>query len=233
MAFLAAALAYFSFGFLVGRWWSLALPVASTTLFFAGVGLGLWRGGFAEGWQVVFAVVVFQLASATALGVGARKGAGRLGLATGWPLTAGPRGAAVVGVAAILTAVVPPVIDGLASRPDTDFEVADVKQMRGAPLYYLGDSFDGLPLTAIIGDPSRNLSFIYGDCEIPIGIDPGGCGPPLEVLNEVCRDRTIVVLFGSDPAKTARAGDAVQPVNDLRAPRPLIVGGVNPGCGGG
>jgi hypothetical protein len=55
-------------------------------------------------------------------------------------------------------------------------------------LYYLGESFRGLPLTfAGLGPGSgtglrRSWSFIYGDCTPPAGSD-GGCAPPLEVQN--------------------------------------------------
>lgn len=233
MTFLVATVAWVAFGVLVGRWWSLAVPAVSALGFFAGAAAGLWAGGLAWGWPLILAVVLTHSCAATAVGVLARKRAGRLGVPTGWPLSTGRLGAALVAFAAIVVAVGPPAIDALASRPDTDFELEDVKAMRGAPLYYVGDSFEGLPLTAIIGNPSRNLTFIYGDCDIPIGIDPGGCPPPLEVQNEVCPDRTIVVLFPGGSVDTARARAAVRPVNDERAPRPLVVMDANPGCGGG
>jgi hypothetical protein len=55
-------------------------------------------------------------------------------------------------------------------------------------LYYLGESYRGLPLTSAgLGPGSgnglrRSWSFIYGDCTPPAGSD-GGCAPPLEVQN--------------------------------------------------
>ena len=48
----------------------------------------------------------------------------------------------------------------------------------GPTPYFVGEPFEELPLTAIVGDPEP-LTFIYGDCE-PAG-DDGGCAPPLEV----------------------------------------------------
>jgi hypothetical protein len=57
---------------------------------------------------------------------------------------------------------------------------------RAPEAYWLGASFEGLPLTAM---PGR--SFIYGDC------DPGpdsGCAPPLEVQNWTSCERNPVAL---------------------------------------
>jgi hypothetical protein len=51
------------------------------------------------------------------------------------------------------------------------------------PLYYLGNSFEGQPLTAA-PEPYRN-SFIYGDCEAK---SDQGCAPPLEIQNaSICQ----------------------------------------------
>ena len=51
-----------------------------------------------------------------------------------------------------------------------------------AESFYLGEEFDGLPLTTVLAPPTGSgdsTSFIYGHCEPPAG--EGGCAPPLEV----------------------------------------------------
>lgn len=65
---------------------------------------------------------------------------------------------------------------------------AQVQSFDGFPLYWLGESFEGLPLTATTrrNDPpdtaqrvhANYVSFIYGDCA---AADESGCAPPLEV----------------------------------------------------
>lgn len=58
--------------------------------------------------------------------------------------------------------------------------MAELRSSSAAASYFLGPKFDGLPLTAIIGQRDAP-DFIYGDCTPPSGIDAGGCPPPLEV----------------------------------------------------
>jgi hypothetical protein len=55
----------------------------------------------------------------------------------------------------------------------------DVRDRPGPKPYFVGETFEDLPLTAISGR-DMPLTFIYGDCDIPFGSD-GGCAPPLEV----------------------------------------------------
>jgi hypothetical protein len=66
-------------------------------------------------------------------------------------------------------------------------ELQDAEEFDAYTLYYLGDSFRGEPLTAVIRGsgrgPRRNWTFIYGTCEPNPG-DEQGCSPqPLEVQN--------------------------------------------------
>ena len=53
-------------------------------------------------------------------------------------------------------------------------------------LYYLGNSFHGLPLTHVGRgsgrEPDRSWYFIYGTCEPEPGQE--GCAPPLDIQNE-------------------------------------------------
>ena len=53
--------------------------------------------------------------------------------------------------------------------------------VRHAGLYYLGDSFEGLPLTHAESSARGTGFFVYGTCE-PAGSE-GGCATPLQVQN--------------------------------------------------
>ena len=55
-------------------------------------------------------------------------------------------------------------------------------EVRHQGLYYLGESFDGLPLTHAESSADRKGFFVYGTCEPPPGSE-GGCAPPLQVQN--------------------------------------------------
>ena len=83
-----------------------------------------------------------------------------------------------------------------ASAGQTRWTIEDAKQFREFPLYWLGQSYEGLPLTRIIRyryDPEppipaveaeNSVTFIYGDCDPP---PDGGCAPPLTiVLDDYC-----------------------------------------------
>ena len=61
----------------------------------------------------------------------------------------------------------------------SDATLEEIRSRPGPTLYFVGEQFEELPLTAIIDRGSR-VTFVYGDCEIPFGTD-GGCAPPLEV----------------------------------------------------
>lgn len=71
--------------------------------------------------------------------------------------------------------------------------IEDARQFDEFSLYWLGDSYEGLPLTKIIRyryDPEppippmeagNSVTFIYGTCEPP---PDGGCAPPLSIVVE-------------------------------------------------
>lgn len=56
------------------------------------------------------------------------------------------------------------------------------------PAYWLGERFEGLPLTANAGGVERP-TFVYGSCEIPPGSD-GGCAPPLALQHWPLAERS-------------------------------------------
>jgi hypothetical protein len=84
----------------------------------------------------------------------------------------------------------PPAAVGEQDLPGTPVapeKIQEARDFKGWPLWWLGESFDSLSLTAVdqftpeSGSPSQNaVYFIYGTC-IPRP-DAGGCGPPLSVV---------------------------------------------------
>lgn len=101
--------------------------------------------------------------------------------------------AVVVGTAVVVSIVL------LGDGDDTGrggWTIEDARQFEGFSLYWLGDSYEGLPLTEIIRyrhDPETPIPakeaedtviFIYGSCTPP---REGGCVPPLSLSMEPCR----------------------------------------------
>jgi hypothetical protein len=83
-------------------------------------------------------------------------------------------------------------------RENAGLSVKNAERFRTFGLYYLGESFRGLPLTYVGRGsgrgPKRDWAFIYGSCEPSGG---GGCSPPLDVQNHsVCR--RFPALYGED-----------------------------------
>ncbi len=81
-----------------------------------------------------------------------------------------------------------------ASAGQTGWTLEDARQFNEFPLYWLGESYDGLPLNRIIrhrfepGPEMRpglrgenSVTFVYGDCT-PVG--DSGCPPPVQVIVE-------------------------------------------------
>lgn len=60
-----------------------------------------------------------------------------------------------------------------------DLSLEEVGALPEPLTYFVGEKFEGLPLTRILGR-RRPMTFVYGDCDVPFGSD-GGCAPPLEV----------------------------------------------------
>jgi hypothetical protein len=75
-----------------------------------------------------------------------------------------------------------------------NWTLADVRTFNEYPVYYLGQQYQGLPLVEIIrtdwpgsfpddpklNRPDHDVTFIYGDCEIPPGEE--SCPAPLAVI---------------------------------------------------
>ena len=59
-------------------------------------------------------------------------------------------------------------------------ELDALRRFDGYPLYFAGTAVAGLPLTHAEVLPNQTF-FIYGDCETGVGVDPGGCAPPVEI----------------------------------------------------
>jgi hypothetical protein len=96
---------------------------------------------------------------------------------------------------------------GSFDRVHSDFDPVGVREFQGFPLYWAGDSHDGLRLTAItrrrpqLGrDSADYVSFLYGDCRPPPG---SGCALPLEIQTWPACVRTLadyrLTPFSDDP----------------------------------
>ena len=109
-------------------------------------------------------------------------------------------GAVVFAGGFFVTGVLLSVLDGAggsappASAGQLRWTVEDARAFQGFPLYWLGESYEGLPLTTIIRyqydpDPPKpaahsenSVTFIYGSCTPSAA---GGCPPPLSIVVEL------------------------------------------------
>ena len=209
---IAAAFLFFT-GVVAGRAWVLVLPIGLTCVEFAGLDAGWWGGGLIAGWEPIFAQATAAGVLVTALGLTVPRAIRRF-LAP--RLGARPRPLVWRSLVAGLFAVSAGAYAYERSRPADVSELRDAK----APLYYLGSSFDGLRLTHAEGRRGYAL-FVYGDCDIPVGFDAGGCHPPLQVQNRTCdRRRTVVSVFAHSDARARRAAEMLRPVDPIRTTRP-------------
>jgi hypothetical protein len=109
-----------------------------------------------------------------------------------------------------------------------------VEREYGGRVFFVGRSFADLPLTDILYGPETGAStvtFVYGDCEVDPGIDPGGCPLPLDIQNAVCPGRrTAVGIFGTDASVMRRAARSLRPLGGGRARAPAVVLDRGPVC---
>ncbi len=167
----AGAIAALAAGLVIGRWFALVVAPLLVGVAFAGVAAGWWGAGFTDRWPFVFVVMTVLAALLTAVGV-----AGHLALRRRLPPAALHLRGAVL--AAALGGVV--LSWFLVTRtPD----VESLQARTPAPIYYLGDSFEGYRLShAEVGQGRAFL--VYGDCEHAIGHVDGGCSPPIQLQQE-------------------------------------------------
>jgi len=83
----------------------------------------------------------------------------------------------------------PPAAVGEQGEPVAAEKIQEARDFKEWPLYWLGESYDSLPLTGIDfaiperGFPTmRTVYFIYGTCKPPPGGE--GCAPPLSIAIE-------------------------------------------------
>lgn len=83
-------------------------------------------------------------------------------------------------VRAILIVIVSTAVVGCASDGDADVDSA--KTFKGFPLYWAGETFEGLDVSVIDGtfDGTERVSIIYGSCE-PSGTFEPSCRPPISI----------------------------------------------------
>jgi len=58
--------------FVVGRWWTVFVPIVALGLFYAGLNARWWGDGVGDGWQFVMALVMGIGVLAAVVGVAAR-----------------------------------------------------------------------------------------------------------------------------------------------------------------
>ena len=92
-----------------------------------------------------------------------------------------------------------------------------------APYYYVGPSFDGLPVTHILRYRAGEAEVLYGTCKPPSG--EGGCPLPLELQHRLCHGVVTVSIF-AERDRARRAAKALRPLSKgarARPKRPLVV----------
>jgi len=120
-------------------------------------------------------------------------------------------------------------------RPSEE-DIRKIARQADGPVYYVGMSFEGLPLTHADGPQAARPSeaaFGYGDCE-PTGSE-GGCPLPLDIQSAVCpggrREVAIFTAGGFPPRRMRDVVRALRPVGGRVADRPdRIVFQVGPTC---
>jgi hypothetical protein len=101
---------------------------------------------------------------------------------------------------------------GCAERPDPK-TLDELRNSTGAPIYWLGDSYRGLPLVHVAHFGARS-DFIYGDCTPgPPGSDEPSCVPPIDVQQWRLRDRHPSLFVGPSCRRLTVRG---VPVGDFR-----------------
>lgn len=70
--------------------------------------------------------------------------------------------------------------DTIQDVPASNATLEQLVAVEGFPIYWLGSSFEGMPLTSIAEDPGGAYTLQYGDC---IGGGPSTCRTPLEVIS--------------------------------------------------
>jgi hypothetical protein len=77
--------------------------------------------------------------------------------------------------------------------PEGNFSLEQARVFDDFPLFYVGEEFDGIPLTAVLREPipqspegfgpetrgQVTIDFLYGSCEPPRG--EGGCSLPIDI----------------------------------------------------
>lgn len=89
------------------------------------------------------------------------------------------------------------------TQPRSTFSLREARAFADYPLYYAGESVDGLPLVAVLRDQAATgstVSFIYGDCVV---VADTGCAPPAEVQVWPACKRSLALYDTSLPGTPA------------------------------
>jgi hypothetical protein len=87
---------------------------------------------------------------------------------------------ALVAVAGLLLVAGCGSVGAQTAEPRGNFTLEAARGFPDFPLYYAGDSIDGVPLVAVLRrrDTANYVAFVYGDCKAG---DDMGCAPPVEI----------------------------------------------------
>jgi hypothetical protein len=82
------------------------------------------------------------------------------------------------------------------TEPKPDLTLEETRELPGPAPYFLGETFEGLPLSAIFG-PHSTVWFVYGDCEV-LGEDELGCREEPALSVEVWPES---IAFSASPCR--------------------------------
>jgi hypothetical protein len=91
------------------------------------------------------------------------------------------------------------------AKPKSDITLSQLRRPSAPATYYLGDRFESIPLTGIVGG-LRRTTFVYGTCKVQPG--QGGCTPPLEIQHWFLRERPPWKFPAAISCRLVRVGGA-------------------------
>jgi hypothetical protein len=113
-----------------------------------------------------------------------------------------------------------------AAQGTTGVDLGPAERFDGFPLYYVGDSFRGVPLTEVYRDRDAGnpvWTFVYGDC-VAEGED-SVCFPPLQVVNSTICDEFPAIYYvipKTRPFRGARAAHTAADAFDVYTGRTSV-----------
>jgi hypothetical protein len=100
------------------------------------------------------------------------------------------------------------------AQENRGIDLGPAQEFKRFRLYYLGESFQGLPLTHVDREKAFGHPvwyFIYGDCQPPPDDPEQGCAFPLQVVNHTVCDRFPAVFYQRPKPFPFRGAKAARP----------------------